>query len=289
MFQKKKARIMAVLAAASMAVSVFAQGADVHAAGKTEMYVLTKAKEGYFSSYDNSNTPTSLEKFTYDSSGLMTSYIEYPYSVSITTGGWQKDKKARSWTSCHYEQGKLISLTGKTRTDKYNKTFSFDNKNRLKSVKGQRKSLTNTSIGKAKDTVTLSYSSNGKLKKIVQKDGNSLDDTKSVTTFDFDGNGQLIKETRPMLAQTFTYDANGNINSAFMTSDDETSQTVFTNTYDNKNCLVRREGDTDGFKSITEYTYKKVNVPAKYVKIVKAQQMEALSKGLMALDILTLQ
>ena len=220
--------------AALTASAAAAQPALETQASKAKVYVISKIDYGYNS-----------EKLSYNKNGLLTKIstgdgyaTQYTYSGSkiknfYTSGGGTRFSSGVNT----YKNGKLVKVDnyGSNGGNTYHHTYTYKN-GRIAKRSG--------TIADQPITKKYAYNKKGYVKKMTQTTRSSSSSTK----YAYDKKGNLTKKTGP---SSYTYK----------------------NKYDKRGLLTSKTTIYSGSSSSTiKYSYKRITVPKKYAKAVKAQQ-----------------
>ena len=209
----------------------------------------------------------SKKKTIYVISGITTKSGDESYQFTYNDKGLIKKEVSGSLTNTFSYDGKKISkekqVSGKEKTKL---SFSYDKKGKLTKV------VTTEADGK-KTTVKYSYKS-GKVSEI--KDGS----TGNVWTFTYNKKG-LVKKSGIKAADgsssSIKYWYNSKKDLKKMTTSWVTESLSYKyNKYGRKKVTVKYEYEdkSQNTSEVYSYKYKKITVPASYVKAVKAQQKD---------------
>ena len=210
-----------------------------HASGKTKVWVVTKdqLKEGGY---------TETIAFAYNKNGLLKN-SKHTFDESVSTRNVYKyDSKGRLKSS--------INVWGSGPSDRDTTTYKRNSKGYVtKSIE---------KIGSQSYVMTFSYNSKGKLTKLNTPEG--------YAKYGYNKKGRLTSKSLEWATDKLKYDKKGRIKAVIRIGDDSTKEKA---TYTSGRVSKITVYDADGAKqSVRTFTYKKVSVPKKYAKMVKAQQ-----------------
>jgi len=205
-----------------------------------------------------------------------------PTSVNTAAAGKQiwvvskvtsasSDDEALTFKYAYTKQGLLKKITNVTYKEA--NTFAYDARNRFKSMNfyGWKTAFTCDKKGRVSKTkdkkpVKYTYDAKGYLKKYVS--------TAQTSTYTYDKKGRLAKLVMQGYATQgyrdvykYTYDEFGQLKSV-----KGAEKATIQNTYDESGRLAMQTVKSGGSETILTYSYKRVTVPKKLVKQVKAQQ-----------------
>ena len=240
---------MAVALVASLGLAGFAPQ-QAYASGKKTMYVVTKTVTKYPDGHK------AVSNYKYNSKGLL---------VKETGADYGSDSTLK--TKMKYTYNKKTAL----KKEVYDSDFTSG---------------------------VITYKSNSKGWVVKASDGPAL--LASITKYKYNKKGQLVQSDEDGAKTRYSYDKKGNL--ATITEGSGAKKSVIKFKYDKKNNLVRETikgqvdtkfkntykkkllkkqvaTDTDKSKRTIVYSYKKVSVPKKLVKMVNSQQVSIKCSG----------
>ena len=208
----------------------------------------------------------SKKKTMYVISGITTKSGDESFQFTYNNKGLIKKEVNGSLTNTFSYKGKKI--TGEKQVSGKEKTklkFSYNNKGKLTKI------VTTQNDGK-KTTVKYSYKS-GKVSNM--RDGS----TGNVWTFTYNGKGlvkkaRIIAEDGSSSSIRYWYNSQKDLKKMTTSGDVKESLSYKYNKYGRKSVTVKYEykDKSQNTSEVYTYKYKKIKVPASYVKAVKAQQ-----------------
>lgn len=261
-------RLACMILAAAVVFSMSAQIGKTYAASKKSVYVLSKvyydkkAKANLYESYSY-NSKGLVKKLAYGKSGQI--YWKYKYDKKnrlALSGRFVNDWMNNKYT---YKNGKLVKFTGyysekfggKKKLAGNKASFKYNSKKQIKSAKvsGKLPDLETGATKKTSFTIKYTYDKKGHVKKKYHPYPGDI----TTHYYTYDKKGNLIKDV--------TKHKEGNL----------VDEVTYECTYKNGRLVKRTETWGDGESTTQIFTYKKIKVPKKLVKTVKAQQWSFLN------------
>jgi len=218
-----------------------------YAASKTKVWVVSKVKVSVPKSMQSDSNWSSTYKYSYNKSGLITSFKDNAKSYYAGTNKYTYDKKNRITGS---------SFKNSSGDQSWSTKYVLDKKGRVQKAKGSK--------------IAYKYNSKNQLVKYTNK----YDASTIKYLYDKKNRLSHVKEPQGWVTDTyFIYDENNQIQEIQSVADGETESIKLTNTYKNGRLVKQVIRDNNGTKIKTlSFTYKKISVPKSLVKRVRSQQ-----------------